>query len=680
MSLSLQVRTRAATPDEAEAALARLDHTPGVYFGCDAGVPGLHPLQATLLTDPAVALSVFDDGADLQPLNAWGRALLAQPALADCVARAGRGKGHAAVAVARSFLAAFGRDPRVQLVGALGFETHRLAQSSLAQAGRSVDGATLGTLFFAPQYWQRDADGAWHFFALDVQGIAASSGGDAHAAAAAAAAAEPLADAPEPRDDFPQGGYAEVVARAVQMLRAQPLVSLTLSQSFRRRIACTPSEGFARLRQANPAPASFFVNTGHAQCLFGASPDLQLVVHATGEVEALPVCGTVARQSGAVGEAESFRELINEEVDAASLAVCSDALGNDLAPLCVPGSLRLVDRRRPMALSTVVHTVDRLRGQLREGVDAWDAIVATAAPVMLTGTPRKLALAAIAQLEGSPRGWYGGMMVRVGADGSALVGTILRAACIRHGVAEVRTGGDLLADSDPPREERESRLKAISLWRALGLAPQAVPSGVAQAGVAAQPQLQPQPFPASVALCDGGDPLSATTSHALRGLGVTLDARAALRVLIGSDPDACRQAMAGSRGLVALGDAALRVLACTGMAVQACQPEHGRLLRCHSTPQAPWPDAQPFLSARYATLALAPGVEAALAHAGWAVWAHDDAGRALALAHAETRHVCLLFRPDSLLGDTGALAALRAALRFAAQPRAHDAASDIAHG
>jgi anthranilate/para-aminobenzoate synthase component I len=675
LSLSLQVRTRAATPAEAEAALARLDHTPGVYFGCDAGVPGLHPLQATLLTEPAVALSVFDDGADLQPLNAWGRALLAQPALAACVARAGRGEGHAAVAVARSFLAAFGRDPRVQLVGALGFEAYRLAQTGAAQTGRSVDGAALGTLFFAPRYWQRDADGGWHFITLDVQGIAASDGDAAHAAASAA---EPLADAPEPRDDFPQGGYAEVVARAVQVLRAQPLVSLTLSQSFRRRIACTPSEGFARLRQANPAPASFFVNTGHAQCLFGASPDLQLVVHANGEVEALPVCGTVARQSGAVGEAESFRELINEEVDAASLAVCSDALGNDLAPLCVPGSLRLVDRRRPMALSTVVHTVDRLRGQLREGVDAWDAIVATAAPVMLTGTPRKLALAAIAQLEGSPRGWYGGMMVRVGADGSALVGTILRAACIRHGVAEVRTGGDLLADSDPPREERESRLKAISLWRALGLAPQVAPGVFGNAGTTAQPQQGP--VPASAALCDGSDPLSATTSHVLRGLGVTLDARAALRVLIGADANACRQAMAGARGLVALGDAALRVLACTGMAVQACQPEHGRLLRCHPTPQAPWPDAQSFLSARYATLALAPGAEAALARAGWAVWAHDDAGRAVALAHADTRHVCLLFRPDSLLGDTGALVALREALRFAAQPRAHDAAAENCHG
>lgn len=657
MSLSPQVRARAATPAEVESALARLDTAPGVYFGCDAGVPGLHPLQATLLTDPAVALHIFVDGAEVHALNAWGRALLAQPALAQCLALAGRGPDRSPLAVARAFLAAFGHAPEAQLVGALGFEAHRLATAATPAAHANVGDGSLGTLFFAARYWQRDAAGAWKFVTLDLDGVASADDGDGDEPQPVAIASARVSE--EPRDDFPQGGYAEVVARAVQVLCAQPLVSLTLSQSFRRRISGTPSEGFSRLRQANPAPASFFVNTGDAQCLFGASPDLQLVVHAHGAVEALPVCGTVARQGGAVGEAESFRELINEEVDAASLAVCSDALGNDLAPLCVPGSLRLVDRRRPMALSTVVHTVDRLRGRLREGVDAWDAIVATAAPVMLTGTPRKLALDAIAQLEGSPRGWYGGMMVRVSADGSALVGTILRAACIRDGVAEVRTGGDLMADSDPPREERESRLKALSLWRALGLVAHDA-QGVA-VGTAA-------PLPTAVALLDGGDPLSAATTHVLLGLGLRLDERAPLRVAIGADEANCRAAIAGTTGLVAIGDAALRVLALSGFAVNPCQPEHGRLVRCHPTPHAPWPEVQSFLCVRYATLVLAMDAPAALAQAGWEVWAHDDAGRAVALAHARARHVCLLFRPDSLLGDDVARAVLRAALVFAAQP------------
>ncbi len=38
------------------------------------------------------------------------------------------------------------------------------------------------------------------------------------------------------------------------------------------------------------------------------------------------------------------------------------------------------------------------------------------------------------------------MVVQVAGNGDALVGTILRAAAVRDGVAQVRTGGDLLAD------------------------------------------------------------------------------------------------------------------------------------------------------------------------------------------------------------------------------------------
>jgi hypothetical protein len=449
-----------------------------------------------------------------------------------------------------------------------------------------------------------------------------------------------------------------MVARALVHLREQPLVSLTLSQSYRRRVSPTlsPAQAFARLRQANPAPASFFLNNGDGECLFGASPDLQLVLRQR-SIESLPVCGTVARQAGPVGEAESFRELVNEDVDAASLAVCTDALRNDLAPLCEPGTLRLMDRRRPMSLATVVHTVDRFSGRLREGMDAWDAMAATAAPVMVTGTPRRHALAAIAQLEASPRGWYGGLMVRVSADGDALAGTILRAAVIRDGVAEVRTGGDLMADSTPAREEQESRLKAVSLWRALGI--EAVAHTLPGDGTAAT-----TPLPTRVALHDAGDPFPDAVRETLQGLGLCMDAAAEMNVLMGSGAAECRRVLAlrPRRPLLAIGDAALRVLEQAGFAVAAIAPEHGRLMHATATDQAPWSGARHFITARYASLAL---TDPAAVLPGWAVWAQDAQQRPVLLAHAQDRVVCLLYRPDSLLSGAAALHSLRAALAWA---------------
>ncbi len=452
----------------------------------------------------------------------------------------------------------------------------------------------------------------------------------------------------------------------MRRLVSSPLVSLTLSQSFRRDVAgLSVSAAFETLRAANPAPAVFFFNAGAGERVFGASPDLQLRLRGE-EIEAFPVCGTVARGHGPVGEAESFRRLIDEDVDAASLAVCSDALRNDLAPLCVPGTLRLLDRRRPMALTTVVHTVDRLGGRLRDGADAWDAIVATAAPVMATGTPRRLALEAIGELEAGPRGWYGGLVVDVAANGDALVGTILRAAAIRDGVAEVRTGGDLLADSDPAREEQESRIKAVSLWRALGLAvaddlqAEVADPGRATVSAMATPA-------AAVALCDAGDPFIAAMRDLLLGIGARLDARATVRVLVGADEARCVDAAARAGGLVSIGDAAALVLREAGFALRTIRPEHGRIVRCQPVAGAPWRPLRAFFAARYATLAVDWAAGPALDETGgWQRWLCDEHGAPLIVAHAARRVVCMLIRPDSLMSDDCARDALRTALAFAA--------------
>ncbi|HXD41418.1 MAG TPA: chorismate-binding protein [Ramlibacter sp.] len=632
--IKLGASRRPASAAEIEAALARLDHAPGIYFGVDAGVPGLHPLQGTLVECPALMMRLFADGLELQVLTAWGEALMRQPQLAAWAAQPLRVPGCSPLDLLRGFMSAFAPSPDVMLIGALAFEAHRLGREP-------AGGHALGVLFLPQATFRRDAGGSWQAVTLSLDGTA-----DAPAGPLPAAARDAMSRRAEvPRDDYPPGGYAQMVREALVWLNERPLVSLTLSQSYRRRVDLSPAQAFRRLREANPAPASFFLNDGTGECLLGASPDLQLVI-GDGNVEALPVCGTVARGTGAVGESESLKELLDEAVDAASLAVCTDALRNDLAPLCESGSLQLLDRRRPMALATVIHTVDRLAGRLRGGCDAWDAIAATAAPVMVTGTPRSDALAAIGQLEASPRGWYGGMVVQVAADGGALAGTILRAAAVSNGVANVRTGGDLLAGSSPEREEQESRLKTLSLWRAFGLEREAFPQAGASAAIAA---------PGAVALMAADDPLAAALADCLAGLGVQLAAEALPTVLAGRHPTSARLA---SR-LVAIGDAAVDLLQVEGFAVRAIAPEQGRLIRCRMSAAAPLQEGQPFIAARY----LRRSVANAELRPGWSAWANEEeSGLPEVLVHAQRRLACLLFRPDSLLSQQSARDLLCAAL------------------
>ena len=626
--IRVAARRRSASLAQAEAALAALGDTQGIYFGVDGGIAGLHPLQATLVDRPALALRLFGDGVAIEAISGFGRALLRQPALAAWAANALRGAGVSTLARVRSFMSSFEPSPDLMLIGALPFAAHRLRGGGGAEA--------LGVLFLPEHFFRRDAAGAW-------ESVTLSTDASAHAEAAASPrTGRTTAEAVnEPHDDLPPGGYAAMVARAVDLLKQGSLVSLTLSQAYRRRVDLPPAEAFRRLREANPAPATFFFNDGTGECVFGASPDLQLVIRDR-LVTALPVCGTVARGTGAVAEAQALRELINEEVDAASLAVCTDALRNDLAPLCEPGSLHLEDRRRPMSLATVIHAVDRLAGRLRPGCDAWDAIAATAAPVMVTGTPRASALAAIEQLEASPRGWYGGMVVQVAGAGDALVGTILRAAAVRDGVAQVRTGGDLLADSSPAREERESRLKTRSLWRAFGLEPGG--PGAASAELRAN-------LPSNVTVLAEGDPFAAALADCLAGLGVSASGGGAVSVLAETRRDAPRERC------VAIGDAAVTLLEREGFAVREITPQQGYLLRCIPTADALIAQ-DGFIAARYLRRDLAGGELVA----GWVVWARGEDGSPQVLVHSQRRLACLLMRPDSLLSQPAARDLLAAAL------------------
>ncbi len=642
--LEIQFDTRLATQAEVDSQIATLEQNAGIYFGVDAGIEGLHPLQATLLSQPDLAFHLYSDGIVLKCLTHWGAALVAIKDIAHWQIEAARGAGQTVQASLRSFLACFTASPDVMLIGALPFDAHRLTlPTDFAES--------LGVVFFGRHLLRRDGTGQWRRIDWNILGSPSSVQADDLAPEPngfSALRSTQTAISGDPQDDSAPGGYADMVSRALARLKDTALVSLTLSQTYRRRVSMKSTEAFARLRKANPAPACFFLNNGEGLHLLGASPDLQLIVQ-DHNVVSLPVCGTVAKRTSPVGESLSLQELINEEVDAASLAVCTDALRNDLAPFCRPGTLNLTHRRKPMMLATVVHTVDRIEGQLLESCDAWDAIFATAAPVMVTGTPRAQALAAISEFEISPRGWYGGLVVQVASNGDALAGTLLRAAAVEGGIAQVRTGGDLMADSSPDREEQESRLKTLSLWRAFGLetSPQVQSTAISGSHT-----------PHSICMVDCQDPFGAAVRDFVLGLGIRLDTAAGTQLWVGPLPSANWP----TKNCIAMGDSAYLLLKHSGFDVQEMAPLNGRLTINRLRAGGPKEMPLEFVTVNYAQFQILNTSPPP----GWSVWTEDENGIASAWIHAEKKLACLLFRPDSMMSDKNTHKVFLEALSFIA--------------
>lgn len=640
--IEVQFNTINVSQEEVDIQFASLEQHAGIYFGVDAGIEGLHPLQATLLSQPALAFHLYGDGIVVKCLTQWGSALVATKEITLWQTKSARGAGQTVQESLRLFLACFTTSPDFMLIGALPFDAH-----CLNAATDSID--PLGIVFLGPHLLRRDGTGKWRKIELNVPELPSLvQNNDLAIQPERSTALSSIQDAmaSDPQDDSAPGGYAEMVSRALARLKETALVSLTLSQTYRRRVSMKSTEAFARLRKTNPAPACFFLNNGEGLHLLGASPDLQLIIQDR-QVVSLPVCGTVAKRSSPVGESLSLQDLINEEVDAASLAVCSDALRNDLAPLCLPGTLHLTHRRKPMMLATVVHAVDRIQGQLLESCDAWDAIFATAAPVMVTGTPRVQALAAISEFEISSRAWYGGLVVQVSSNGDALAGTLLRAAAVEKGIAQVRTGGDLMADSSPEREEQESRLKTLSLWRAFGLEP------------LAQVQLVRKSVshtPRSICLVDCQDPFGAAVLDFVLGLGIRLEPASRTQLRVGS----VQATNWPTQNCIAMGDAAYLLLKNSGFDVQEISPLNGRLSVNRSRYGCPENLPLEFVTVKYTQFQILNTLQPP----GWTVWTEDENGIASTWINAEKKLACLLFRADSMMSDKGAQNVFQEALTF----------------
>ena len=460
-------------------------------------------------------------------------------------------------------------------------------------------------------------------------------------------------------DDLPPGGHAAAVARGVALMQRGDLRSLVLSQTFRRQVAADAPRAFARLRRDNPYPAMFFVNLGGGEKIFGASPDVQ--VRADGEwVETSPVCGTFRRGADPVDDHEQAKALVNSAVDEASLALCADSDRNDKALVCEPGTVELLTRRRVHFFSTIIHTIDHTRGRRRSDVDGWGIVLAHATPATVTGMPKADARAAIEGIEAVWRGWYAGAAVRIGADGSCEALTLLRFARIAGEWAEVRTGGSLLADSIPRREEEETRLKAETMFRVL-------------AGQSPRPPLAEQTAPprVQVRFDDAGDALAALAREALVQAGAVWSDDAAI-VVLGDGPLAAlraRPAPPPGQPTLALNNAALALFEREGATLSPLPlPQFGRALDCEGLPGGILEELDRFRAGIYAThilrdLDLPPG---------WRLTAAGADGRVVAAVHPQRRIVALVFRPDAVLslhrgsGQRALVAALGWLVRAAA--------------
>ena len=259
--------------------------------------------------------------------------------------------------------------------------------------------------------------------------------------------------------------FAKKVSKVIQGTERGDYFEVILSQSFSIPFSGKPRDLFEKISAINPSPYMFLINLGDEH-LVGSSPEIY--VRVTGKsFETCPISGTLPRGETALEDAEQVKALISSEKEEAELTMCTDVDRNDMARVCVPGSVKILGRRQLEFYSHLIHTVDHLQGELAEGFDGLCAFQAHMWACTVTGAPKPAAVQEIENMENSPRQWYSGAVGFISVNGDINTGITLRTAHLRGGRASVRAGATILYDSVPELEERETRVKAAAFLSAL---------------------------------------------------------------------------------------------------------------------------------------------------------------------------------------------------------------------
>ncbi len=269
----------------------------------------------------------------------------------------------------------------------------------------------------------------------------------------------------EVQTDHEDGEFANKVKEVIEGTKKGDYFEVVLSQSFSTKFDSKPSDLFKRLTEINPSPYMFLLNFG-TELLVGASPEIYVRVKDR-RYETCPIAGTVRRGQSAIEDADQVIALLGSKKEESELTMCTDVDRNDMARVCIPGSVKVIGRRQLEFYSHLIHTVDHLEGTLTNDYDGLDAFQTHMWACTVTGAPKPAAMQTIENLENSPRNWFSGAVGFLSFNGDVNTGITIRFAHIKDGRAQTRAGATLLHGSNPELEEQETRTKSAAFLAAL---------------------------------------------------------------------------------------------------------------------------------------------------------------------------------------------------------------------
>ncbi len=276
------------------------------------------------------------------------------------------------------------------------------------------------------------------------------------------------AASPEFVSEMDEQRYGALVERAKEYIRAGDIFQVVLSRRFDTLYEDSLLNAYRVLRTTNPSPYMVFLQADDTQ-LMVSSPET-LVKLQDGVLSSYPLAGSRPRGGDEAADRALEEELLQDEKELSEHNMLVDLARNDVGRVAEFGSVTVPEYLRVHRYSKIMHLASVVEGRLREGLDACDALQAILPAGTLSGAPKIRACQIIAELEGRPRGVYGGAVGYLDFSGNMDVCIAIRMAVKQGDKVTVQAGAGIVADSVPEREYAESGNKARAVMEAMALA------------------------------------------------------------------------------------------------------------------------------------------------------------------------------------------------------------------
>ena len=270
---------------------------------------------------------------------------------------------------------------------------------------------------------------------------------------------------------FEKQEFCRMVEAAKSHIREGDIFQIVLSNRLEAPFEGSLFNTYRILRTMNPSPYMFYFSGTDVE-VAGASPET-LVKLEDGVLHTFPLAGTRPRGGTPEEDEKLEAELLSDEKELAEHNMLVDLGRNDLGKVSEFGSVQVEKLHSVERFSHVMHIGSTVRGKLREGCDALDALEAVLPAGTLSGAPKIRACQLIGELENNKRGIYGGDIGYIDFAGNMDTCIAIRIAYKKGGKVFVRSGAGIVADSVPEKEYEECINKAKAVVNAMKRAKEA---------------------------------------------------------------------------------------------------------------------------------------------------------------------------------------------------------------